>query len=67
MFFFNSPCPRLIKENSADSDMVFITLPFPPDEVIAENWLAWLDIMSDKDKCTVFLRGNQQSLLSVYT
>ena len=57
---------KLIKDNSADTGLLFCTLPFPPDEVVAENWLAWLDMISDMDLCTVFLRGNQQSLLKVF-
>lgn len=58
---------QLLREHSSDAELVFCTLPFPPDEVAASVWFSWLDIMSDNMPPTVFLRGNQQSLLSVYT
>jgi hypothetical protein len=59
---------KLMQEYSSEADVVFVTLPFPPDEVLAENWLQWLEILSPPPfPPTVFLRGNQQSLLSVYT
>ena len=59
---------QLMQEHSMEAELVFCTLPFPPDEIDASIWLAWLDILSEAPMPpTVFLRGNQESLLSVYT
>lgn len=64
---------KLIHTESANADIIFCTLPFPPDEVASEVWLTWLNVLSDWDEGAdsrppfVFLRGNQQSLLSIYT
>ena len=67
---------KLMQETSSDSELVFATLPFPCDEDIgAEMWFHWLELMSNPHKVwdseaimppMVFLRGNQQSLLSIY-
>ena len=67
---------KLMQATSSESELVFATLPFPRDEHLGpELWFHWLEIMANPQKIfdseaimppIVFLRGNQQSLLSIY-
>lgn len=66
---------KLMQTASSSAVLLFATLPFPRDEIPCNVWFTWLEAISnahiffDNDAVMppiTFLRGNQQSLLSIY-
>ena len=59
---------ELLQEHSKEAEMIFLTLTLPRrGQVSAPLYLAWLDIMTKDMPPTLFIRGNQQSVLTFYS
>uniref|UniRef100_A0AC34PVY2 SLC12A transporter C-terminal domain-containing protein n=1 Tax=Panagrolaimus sp. JU765 TaxID=591449 RepID=A0AC34PVY2_9BILA len=57
-----------IHKYSSKSDLIVVTLPVPRKGLTNSClYLAWIDIMSRKLPPTLFIRGNQQSVLTFYS
>lgn len=55
-------------EHSKKSDLVVMTLPMPRKNIIkAAHYLAWLEALSRDLPPFLFVRGNQQSVLTFYS
>merc|ERR1711974_196977 len=58
---------ELLREHSANSEMVIMTLPMPRRGATPPAlYLSWLDIMTRKMPPFLLLRGNQTSVLTFY-
>jgi len=59
---------ELLREHSASSEMVIMTLPMPRRGATPPAlYLSWLDIMTRKMPPFLLLRGNQTSVLTFYS
>jgi len=59
---------ELLREHSANSEMVIMTLPMPRRGATPPAmYLSWLDIMTRKMPPFLLLRGNQTSVLTFYS
>ena len=59
---------ELLQENSAQAEMIFMTLPLPRrGHVSSPLYLAWLDITTRDLPPTLLIRGNQASVLTFYS
>ncbi|KRZ15211.1 Solute carrier family 12 member 2 [Trichinella zimbabwensis] len=60
---------ELLQEHSTNAQLVVLTLPVPRKGVLpACLYLAWLDFVSKDVRCPLlFLRGNQQAVLTFYS
>lgn len=59
---------ELLNEHSKDSDLVVMTLPMPRKSIIkAAHYMAWLEALSSGLPPFLFVRGNQQSVLTFYS
>lgn len=60
---------EILQEQSADSQMVVMTLPMPrPDFICSSLYMSWLEIMSrNMSMPFLFVRGNQTSVLTFYS
>ncbi|KRX80753.1 Solute carrier family 12 member 2 [Trichinella sp. T6] len=60
---------ELLQEHSTNAQLVVLTLPVPRKGVLpACLYLAWLDFVSRDVRCPLlFLRGNQQAVLTFYS
>jgi len=59
---------ELLREHSAGSEMVIMTLPMPRRGATPPAlYLSWLDIMTRKMPPFLLLRGNQTSVLTFYS
>ncbi|KRY37597.1 amino acid permease family protein [Trichinella spiralis] len=60
---------ELLQEHSTNAHLVVLTLPVPRKGVLpACLYLAWLDFVSRDVRCPLlFLRGNQQAVLTFYS
>lgn len=55
-------------EHSKKSDLVVMTLPMPRKNIIkAQHYMAWLEALSRDLPPFLFVRGNQQSVLTFYS
>jgi len=55
-------------EHSMNSDLVVMTLPMPRRNIIkAPHYMAWLEALSRDLPPFLFVRGNQQSVLTFYS
>ena len=58
----------MLRHNSQDSEMIVMTLPLPRrGHTSSALYTAWLDMMSKNMPPTLFIRGNQQSVLTFYS
>eukprot|EP01083_Nonionella_stella_P096861 272326_1 len=53
-----------IFEHSSDADLVVITLPIPEVKLDPVVWLSWLQCLANGMPPTLFVRGNQESVLT---
>jgi K-Cl cotransporter len=59
---------ELLKEKSADAELVVLSLPMPRQgQASAALYLAWLDFMTKNLPPTLLTRGNQSSVLTFYS
>lgn len=59
---------EFLLEHSKDSDLVVMTLPMPRKNIIkAPHYMAWLEALSRDLPPFLFVRGNQQSVLTFYS
>lgn len=59
---------ELLREHSYDAEMIVMTLPMPRRGVISPSlYMSWLDIMTKDLPPTLFVRGNQTSVLTFYS
>ena len=57
-----------LQKYSSKSDLIVITLPVPRKGLISGClYMAWLDMMTRGLPPTLFVRGNQQSVLTFYS
>ncbi|CAO1378480.1 unnamed protein product [Diamesa hyperborea] len=55
-------------EHSVKSDLVVMTLPMPRKNIVkASHYMAWLETLSRDMPPFLFVRGNQQSVLTFYS
>jgi hypothetical protein len=55
---------RLMRANSHGAAGVFCSMPVPRPQVTAQIFLAWLELISKGFDTFVFVRGNQENVLS---
>ena len=59
---------EIVRQNSSKADLVVMTLPLPKSDVVPYPlYLAWLDFMSRSMPPFLFVRGNQESVLTYYS
>lgn len=58
---------ELLREHSANSELVVLTLPLPRKGLPPTLYLAWLEIMTKGMPPTLITRGNQASVLTYYS
>ena len=59
---------EVVRHYSASSELIMMTLPLPHRGVTSLSlYMAWLDSLSSNLPPTVFIRGNQQSVLTFYS
>jgi len=58
---------EMLRQYSKEAELVIMTLPLPRrDQTSPALYTAWLDMMSKDLPPTLFLRGNQQNVLTFY-
>merc|ERR1712029_384467 len=58
---------EMLRANSRSSELVVMTLPLPKRVTSPALYTAWLDIMTKDMPPTLFIRGNQQQVLTFYS
>jgi len=58
---------EMLRHNSRESELIVMTLPLPKKDMSPALYMAWLDIMTKDMPPTLFIRGNQQSVLTFYS
>ena len=59
---------EMLRANSRSSELVVMTLPLPKRGATSPAlYTAWLDMMTKDMPPTLFIRGNQQSVLTFYS
>ena len=59
---------EIVRHNSSNADLVVMTLPLPKGNAVAYPlYLAWLDFISRQMPPFLFVRGNQESVLTFYS
>ena len=59
---------EVVRHYSSSSELIMMTLPLPHRGVTSPGlYMAWLDSLSASLPPTVFIRGNQQSVLTFYS
>jgi solute carrier family 12 sodium/potassium/chloride transporter 2 len=59
---------ELLRDNSANSEMVIMTLPMPRRNGAPPSlYMSWLEMMTRKMPPFLLLRGNQTSVLTFYS
>merc|ERR1712029_1059683 len=58
---------EMVRQYSKDSEIMVMTLPLPRKGQNPAMYAAWLDIISKDMPPTLFLRGNQQSVLTFFS
>uniref|UniRef100_A0A914YTL2 Solute carrier family 12 member 2 n=1 Tax=Panagrolaimus superbus TaxID=310955 RepID=A0A914YTL2_9BILA len=57
-----------LRQHSSESNLIVITLPVPKKELIGGTlYMAWLEIMTKNLPPSLFVRGNQTSVLTLYS
>merc|ERR1719347_761156 len=58
---------EMLRQYSKEAELIIMTLPLPRrDHTSPALYTAWLDIMSKNLPPTLFVRGNQQNVLTFY-
>ncbi|CAD5223563.1 unnamed protein product [Bursaphelenchus okinawaensis] len=59
---------ELLREHSSEADLVVVSMPLPRKAIKSGAlYLAWLELMTQDMPPTLFVRGNQQSVLTFYS
>ena len=59
---------EIVRQNSSKADLIVMTLPLPKSDVVpGPLYLAWLDFISRCMPPFLFVRGNQESVLTFYS
>ena len=59
---------EIVRQNSSGADLIVMTLPLPKTDVVPfPLYLAWLDFISRNMPPFLFVRGNQESVLTFYS
>ena len=58
---------EIVRENSVSSSLVVMTLPLPKRGVPHSLYMAWLDFTTKNMPPFLFVRGNQESVLTFYS
>ena len=58
---------EIARENSVSSSLVVMTLPLPKRGVPHSLYMAWLDFTTKNMPPFLFVRGNQESVLTFYS
>jgi len=65
---FHLRIAEIVRENSRQASMIVMTLPLPKKDLYpAPLYMAWLDFISGNMPPFLFLRGNQESVLTFYS
>ena len=64
---FHLRIAEIAKENSSQAALVVMTLPLPKKEVPFTLYMSWLEIISKNLSPFLFVRGNQESVLTFYS
>ncbi len=64
---FHLRLSEVVREKSSEAAAVFMTLPLPGESTPSALYLAWLDVLSRKLPPFLFVRGNQESVLTFYS
>ncbi len=65
---FHLRIAEVVRENSRQAAMVVMTLPIPKKDIYPQSlYMAWLDFISANMPPFLFLRGNQESVLTFYS
>ena len=59
---------EIVQANSTNAALIFMTMPLPKKGTVAPSlYLAWLDFMSQNLPPFIYVRGNQESVLTFYS
>uniref|UniRef100_A0A1I7RP02 Solute carrier family 12 member 3 n=1 Tax=Bursaphelenchus xylophilus TaxID=6326 RepID=A0A1I7RP02_BURXY len=59
---------ELLREHSSEADLVVVSMPIPRKGIKSGAlYLSWLELMTKDMPPTLFVRGNQQSVLTFYS
>ena len=59
---------EIVRQNSSNADLIVMTLPLPKTDVVPYPlYLGWLDFISRNMPPFLFVRGNQESVLTYYS
>jgi len=58
---------ELLEELSSDASLIFISMPLPHPTIKTPSWLAWLELLSVKMPPTIFIRGNNENVITITT
>ena len=59
---------EMVRNYSSESEMVVMTLPLPKRGATSPAlYMSWLDVMTKDMPPVLFVRGNQQSVLTFYS
>ena len=58
---------EIVQENSKDSTLIVMTLPLPKMGVPFQLYMAWVDFISRNMPPFLWVRGNQESVLTFYS
>jgi solute carrier family 12 sodium/potassium/chloride transporter 2 len=65
---FHLRIAEIIRENSRQASLIVVTLPLPKKGSLPPLlYMAWLDFISQNLPPFLFLRGNQDSVLTFYS
>ena len=64
---FHLKIAEIARENSDESALVIMTLPLPKSSIPHSLYLAWLDFTTRNMPPFLFVRGNQESVLTFYS
>jgi solute carrier family 12 sodium/potassium/chloride transporter 2 len=64
---FHLRIAEIAKENSKEASLVVMTLPLPKRGLPHTLYLAWLDFTTRNMPPFLFVRGNQESVLTFYS
>ncbi len=64
---FHLRIAEIARENSSGSALVAMTLPLPVGSVPCALYMAWLDFVARNMPPFLFVRGNQESVLTFYS
>ena len=65
---FHLRIAEIVRENSRQASLIVMTLPLPKKGTLPPLlYMAWLDFITQKLPPFIFLRGNQDSVLTFYS